>query len=53
MRLKIVIADNGTGIITNSKTTGNGLKNISKRIQSINGTIEWFNENGTRIQITI
>ncbi|MET0464840.1 MAG: 7TM diverse intracellular signaling domain-containing protein [Chitinophagaceae bacterium] len=46
--LIIVIHDNGVGIATDKvRQFGNGLKNITKRMESIGGTYEIKNEEGT------
>ncbi len=50
------IQDDGIGIhtnIINEPLTGNGLKNIKKRINKIKGTVEIKNDNGTLIQLHI
>lgn len=47
-RLKIEIADNGTGIdMQNLRQFGNGLKNITRRMESISGIFKIENKNGT------
>jgi ligand-binding sensor domain-containing protein len=52
--LDIEIRDNGKGIdLENLRPHGNGLSNIKKRIQSIKGKVEFHNENGTVIKISI
>ena len=52
--LDIEIRDNGKGIdLENLRPHGNGLSNIKKRIQSIKGKVEFQNENGTVIKISI
>jgi signal transduction histidine kinase/ligand-binding sensor domain-containing protein len=53
--LKMVIEDNGKGFSEASITKGNGLKNIRKRAQEINGsaTIESVDGRGTRIDIMV
>lgn len=46
--LKILVSDNGKGIDKdNLRQFGNGLKNIAKRMDSIGGTFDIRNENGT------
>ncbi len=46
--LRIEIADNGVGIdMQNLRQFGNGLKNITRRMVSINGTFKIENRNGT------
>lgn len=53
--LKMVIEDNGRGFSPESITKGNGLKNIRKRAQEINGsvTIESQPGKGTRIDVLV
>ncbi len=46
--LKIEIADNGSGIdLQNLRQFGNGLKNITRRMETIGGTFKIENKNGT------
>ncbi|MEQ1677181.1 MAG: sensor histidine kinase [Chitinophagaceae bacterium] len=46
--LKIIIHDNGRGIdLENIRQFGNGLKNITRRMESIGGTFTIVNNNGT------
>ena len=52
---EIIIKDDGIGI-QESKVNykaGNGLKNIQKRIEKVNGTINYENDNGTRVILHI
>lgn len=53
--LKMVIEDNGGGFSEDLITKGNGLKNIRKRAQEINGqtTIESVAGRGTRIDVLV
>lgn len=53
--LHIIISDNGKGINEDAAPTGtgNGLKNMKKRMTSINGTLAIENDNGTKIIIDI
>lgn len=51
-RLCIDVADNGTGI-KNSNSFGNGLKNMKKRMEEIDGQINFTNTKGTCISICI
>jgi signal transduction histidine kinase len=51
--VKVLIADNGIGLPERISPTGNGLNNISKRITSINGRVQFESGGGTRIIITI
>ncbi len=52
----ISINDNGKGFIENGspKTgSGNGLKNMKKRMTEIGGNIDWKNGNGTTVELYI
>jgi len=51
--LCITIKDNGNGIDEQSLYDGNGLKNMRKRIENLDGTIDWRNEVGTVVKIDI
>ena len=51
--LFITIKDDGKGIDEKELFTGNGLKNMRKRVENVGGTIEWRNENGTAVYINI
>jgi signal transduction histidine kinase len=52
--LLVTISDNGKGIdINNIRPFANGVENIKKRIASINGSINFKNNNGTIISITV
>lgn len=53
--LKITIIDNGIGFDCKSEKTkkGNGLQNMTKRIENINGSIECISDNGTKLLFTI
>ncbi len=53
-QLHIIISDNGKGIdFDNVRQFSNGLENMKKRIESIAGTINIQNSNGTLIDIKI
>ena len=54
-KLTIVISDDGIGFDKNESPKGNGLLNMEKRIQEVNGSINFDrNENGgTQIKIII
>jgi len=46
--LKVIIADNGIGIdLNNLRQFGTGIQNIRRRMQTIGGTVDIKNENGT------
>jgi signal transduction histidine kinase len=54
--ISIEIKDNGIGFIENGSPKtggGNGLKNMSRRIEEIGGTIAWSNGEGTSVKIKI
>ena len=53
-KINIEVADNGSGFDINSTELGNGLENMQKRIDEINGEISIHSENnkGTIIKIT-
>jgi ligand-binding sensor domain-containing protein/signal transduction histidine kinase len=53
-QFQIDILDNGKGIDWEKiKPFRNGLDNIRKRIESINGRVEFINENGTHVKLII
>jgi len=52
--LSIQIKDNGIGIDnTGLRSSGNGLFNMNKRIQELNGRFEIINNNGTQVNILV
>jgi signal transduction histidine kinase/ligand-binding sensor domain-containing protein len=52
--MKIVIHDNGKGIDWNNRRAfSNGLENINKRMKEINGEVDFANEHGTRVSLSI
>ncbi|MNE55885.1 Sensor histidine kinase LiaS [compost metagenome] len=53
--LRIKVADNGKGFDPNSRTNGNGLRNMHKRVSALNGKLSITTEigNGTSIQIEL
>jgi signal transduction histidine kinase len=52
--IEIVIHDNGKGIDwDNRRAFGNGLLNIQKRMNEINGKVEFINEKGTKVLLKI
>jgi len=53
-RLMVQIKDNGRGLPAASlASTGNGLKNIRQRMNSINGKCHIYNSNGTIVKLDI
>jgi signal transduction histidine kinase len=50
-RLNFEVCDDGTGMPEKlTRATGNGLKNMRKRMEDIGGTIEWINlNNGLKV----
>lgn len=51
--LFISIRDNGKGIDEKSFYAGNGLKNMRKRIENLDGSIEWMYNDGTEVKLKI
>ena len=51
-RLKIFISDNGKGL-ENNNSFGNGLKNMQKRMQEIQGDLDIRADHGTRITVSV
>jgi signal transduction histidine kinase len=51
--MQVSIIDNGKWTRQQSSTWGNGLKNMQKRIEQINGSMEIENTNGTSVNFTI
>jgi signal transduction histidine kinase len=54
--INIEIRDNGIGFLENGSPKaggGNGLKNMSRRMEEIGGTIAWSNGEGTRVKISL
>ncbi|MEO5942523.1 MAG: 7TM diverse intracellular signaling domain-containing protein [Ferruginibacter sp.] len=51
-QLHIQVRDNGTGITTENKF-GNGLKNMKKRMNEIEGKVKMFSEDGAVIDILV
>ena len=52
--MKIVIHDNGKGIDrSNQRAFSNGLENINKRMKEINGKVNFANEQGTKVSLTV
>jgi signal transduction histidine kinase len=54
-KLIISVKDNGSGFLGNpgSKFFSNGLKNIQRRMDQIDGKVQFFNEGGTLISIEL
>lgn len=52
--IRIVIHDNGKGIDwDNRRAFSNGIENIEKRMKEINGTVDFLNDAGTKVLLTI
>ncbi len=51
--LVLIIKDNGIGINKDKMNNGNGIKNTQKRVQQMNGLIEYTVDNGTKITICL
>ena len=52
--MQIVIHDNGKGIDwDNQRAFSNGIQNIKKRMEEINGEVVFLNEKGTKVTLTI
>jgi signal transduction histidine kinase len=51
--LTISISDNGKGIALNTINEGNGLSNMHKRVEALNGKFELINANGATVHFTI
>lgn len=51
--IELQIHDNGKGIDFESMSSGNGIKNTTKRVEKMQGTIKYSNEQGTKITIRI
>jgi signal transduction histidine kinase/ligand-binding sensor domain-containing protein len=52
--MKIIIHDNGKGIDWNNRRAfSNGIQNISKRMNEINGEVSYSNEQGTKVSLTV
>jgi len=52
--MKIVIHDNGKGIDWNDQRAfSNGIQNIKKRMNEINGEVVFLNDHGTKVSMTI
>lgn len=52
--ITIIIHDNGKGIDwDNKRAFSNGLQNISNRMKDIGGNVKFFNEQGTKVILTI
>lgn len=52
-QLQITMKDNGKGFDTNTKFSGNGLKNMQSRIESIGGNLQLQSHNGVEITIVV
>jgi len=53
-RMQIVIHDNGKGIDWNNlRAFSNGMQNLERRMKEIKGNIEFVNEQGAKVSLTI
>jgi signal transduction histidine kinase/ligand-binding sensor domain-containing protein len=53
-RMQIIIHDNGKGIdINDQRMFSNGLDNIEKRMKEINGKVDFINDHGTKVSLSI
>jgi signal transduction histidine kinase len=53
-RMQIIIHDNGKGIDWNNRRAfSNGIENINKRMKEISGEVNFENEQGTKVSLTI
>ncbi|MFT3679567.1 MAG: sensor histidine kinase [Ferruginibacter sp.] len=52
-KITITMKDDGKGFPVDIPAKGNGLKNIRKRVKSLNGEVEFESVNGTQITISI
>ena len=52
-QLDLVITDDGIGFDTTKKSSGNGLSNMQKRMQSIGGTVQYSGRGGTVVHFSI
>lgn len=51
--LELIIKDNGKGFSENGTTKGNGLINMKKRVQELNGSISFANDQGATVIIQL
>ena len=51
--LLVTIKDDGKGLPENGKGSGNGLRNMQKRIESVNGIFEIVNTDGVIVKIKV
>jgi signal transduction histidine kinase/ligand-binding sensor domain-containing protein len=51
--LLVTIKDNGKGFSENGKGSGNGLRNMQKRMESVNGSFEIIDTNGVMVKIKV
>ena len=51
--LSVTIKDDGKGLAENGKDSGNGLRNMQKRIETVNGIFEVINANGVMVKMNI
>ncbi len=57
VQVQLTISDNGIGMPDTAEDSdisfGNGLRNMTKRIEQLNGTIHWTNQKGTHTKIEL
>jgi len=51
--LEMSIHDDGNGLGNEYSAFGNGLENMRKRIQTLNGSIKFLNESGLKVHISV
>lgn len=52
-RIQLLLIDDGVGFDESSIKIGNGLNNAKQRIRELFGEIEWIQQQGTKVKITI
>ena len=52
-KLNISIVDNGSGLPDKIESKGSGLKNMKHRAELINGKIDFINNNGLAVELTV
>ncbi len=51
--IELTICDDGCGINFENENNGNGLKNITDRVEKMNGKVNFINDNGAKITISL